>query len=577
MKCEEALDELKLAYKVEVNVRLLFVKITMGDFEFCKKMVQDGEYYRLDHVRTIETEVKKAKKELKLYQSQVEGTKADIVKLEPLVAALSAELDGDEVRVADIETTADRLMARVKSLADSLQVGFSNSIISIQRCGKAEVEEVLALKTPPAEILHVLKAVCILKNIEPVVSNHGGLPQSMQRPKSKEAGAVNLEELHAYWPAAQKLLRAKNLSHQLRYYVKSKCPAGSLTRIHREISSQGLLDYDLHYRLFNDLPVEAEREAEYFGGKTGGEGSFEEDKKEDGLKGELTEGEGSEEDSAGFAIIAALAKWVKAITNYASMSEELSDTKNSEVLFREDYDSELILLKRLRVDVEIAHFRLNLLKSEAEDAEGRVRWAERRIDGGERKLTVAKLFAIVTPSGHSLLSWASAWGSVEIIDTFLDHGAYPGYGDAYAYICAKVIQFTYRHHVWKRTRPSWCKELAREYRNREMGFKFAVQSMLDQMRKTRERVRMPLTEAYYNGRFEVADSFEKKKMPMYHASMTNVMPSGVSPIAGDPAGNEALEKPMNIIECAELGKERLQCAVWVHNVGWQKVRVRDAS
>ena len=65
-------------------------------------------------------------------------------------------------------------------------------------------------------------------------------------------------------------------------------------------------------------------------------------------------------------------------------------------------------------------------------------------------------------------------------------------------------------------------------------------------------------------------SFEKKKMPLYHASLTNIMPAGVTPIGGDPAGNEALEKQMNIIDCAQLGKDRLQSAVWVHNVGWQE-------
>jgi hypothetical protein len=154
------------------------------------------------------------------------------------------------------------------------------------------------------------------------------------------------------------------------------------------------------------------------------------------------------------------------------------------------------------------------------------------------------------------------------VDTFLDHGAYPGFGDAYNDLCAKVIQFTYRHHLWRKNRQPWCKELAREYRQREMGYGFACQSMLDQMRKTREHVRMPLTEAFYNGNFNVADSFEKKKVPMYHACMTNVMPAGVTPIAGDPAGNEALAKAMNVSECARLGKERFGSAVYAAG-GWQ--------
>lgn len=179
-----------------------------------------------------------------------------------------------------------------------------------------------------------------------------------------------------YWPAAQKLLKAKNLSHQLRYYVKSKTPEGSLARIHREIGSRGLLDYDLKYKLFNDLPVEVEREAEYL------RELGEEDKKEGG--------EGGEDDGAGFEVIAALAKWVKAITNYAVTSEELTDTRKSETLFRDEFDSELEVLKKQRVDAEIAHFRLNLLKHDLEDAEGRVRWAERRREGGEKKLVRQK-------------------------------------------------------------------------------------------------------------------------------------------------------------------------------------------
>ncbi|GMH54017.1 hypothetical protein TrLO_g12787 [Triparma laevis f. longispina] len=554
MKCEDALEELKRSYKVEVEVRLLFVKIAMGDFEFCKKMVMDGEYYRLDHVRTLEQEIKQARAELKQYEQQVVQTKDDIETLTPQVEVIKEELKGDEDRVTEIGATGERLGARVKALADALQTGFSNAIISIQHTGKAEMDEILSLKHPPAEVLYVLKA------IEPVAQGAGGelaaRRATIVRPTSKSKGAEDMEELLRYWPAAQKLLKAKNLSHQLRYYVKSKTPEGSLARIHREIGSRGLLDYDLKYKLFNDLPVEVEREAEYL------RGLGEEDKKEGG--------EGGEDDGAGFEVIAALAKWVKAITNYAVTSEELTDTRKSETLFRDEFDSELEVLKKQRVDAEIAHFRLNLLKHDLEDAEGRVRWAERRREGGEKKLSIAKLFAIVTPSGHSLLSWASAWGNLEVVDCFLDHGAYPGYGDAYCQLCAKVVQFTFRHHLWKKRRPLWCKELAREYRNREMGFKFAIQSMLDQMRKTRERVRMPLTEAFYNGQFQVADSFEKKKMPMYHACLTNVMPSGVGPVAGDPAGNEALEKPMNIIDCATMGKERFGGAVWVHNIGWQQ-------
>lgn len=345
--------------------------------------------------------------------------------------------------------------------------------------------------------------------------------------------------------------------------------------IGREITAHGFLDYDLKYRLFLDLPVEQEREDSILG-RNGtsrkSKGCDEVEMLEDDKKEEPDDVEPEKEpelEENGFAIIAALSKWIKAICNYAAKSQELEDTKSSEIMFREEFDVEIIKLKRERVDAEIAHFRIALLQGEIDDAQSRVRWAQRRIEGGEKKLQIAKLFAIVTPSGHSLLSWAAAWGNLEILDIFLDHGAYPGYGDEYADLCVRVFQLTYRHHVWKKNRPPWTKERAREYRSREMGFTFASLSMLDQMRKTREKIRMPLTEAFFNGQYHVLDSFEKKKVPMYHASLTNIMPSGVTPIGGDPAGNNPLEKPMNVVDCALLGKERHQGAVWVSNVGWQ--------
>jgi hypothetical protein len=93
----------------------------------------------------------------------------------------------------------------------------------------------------------------------------------------------------------------------------------------------------------------------------------------------------------GFAMVGALAKWIKSIVQYATASDELEATKNSEVVFREDFDVSLVKLKRERVDAEIAQFRLNLLHQELDDANGRLRWANRRVEGGENKLSVAKV------------------------------------------------------------------------------------------------------------------------------------------------------------------------------------------
>ena len=586
---EEALDELKRAYKVIRDIQVLFLKIACGDYKFCKDKVMDGEHYRLNHVSSIEEEIKIAHAEHKIYAADIEDTELAIEALAPEVDCIHEHLSSNEMVVADIEHTADHLLAVAKALADKLQAGFSNSIIALQECGVAEVQELVSVPSPSVEILQVVKALCLLKNVQPVKSAQlaaqDKLPLAMRRPVSREAGSINHDELMGYWTAGKKLLKMKNLSHQLRYYAKSKTPPGCLEQIKSEITDGGYLDYDLKYKLFLELAVDGRERAvsRRSRGGTGAQnapgmtregeerldgGMMEEDDISVNAMALIEDIENPDEE--GFAMVGALAKWIKSVCQYASASEELEATKTSEIVFREDYDVELVKLKRERVDAEIVAFRLTLLQNELADINSRLRWAQRRIDGGEAKLSVAKLFAIVTPSGHSLLSYASAWGNTEIVDQFLDHGAYPGYGDSYNSLCAKVIQFTFRHHLWKVNRPPWSKELAREYRAREMGFDFAIQSMLDQMRKTREHVRMPLTEAFYNGSFEVADSFEKKKVPMYHACMTNVMPSGTIPIMGDPGGNEALAKPLNVADCARMGKERFQGAVWAGGAGWQE-------
>jgi hypothetical protein len=205
MKNEEALDELKRAYKVIMDILVLFVKIAMGDYEFCKKMVQDGEHYRLNHVKTIQEDIKQAHDERILAEAEVKENEEAIVKLTPEVEHIHVDLENNEIAVADIEQTADRLMITAKDLAGRLQSGFSNAIIALQQCGVAEVAELVNAPNPPEEIMQVVKALCLLKNIKPVMSAQlkaqEKLPPSMRRPASREAGGSNMAELHAYVPS----------------------------------------------------------------------------------------------------------------------------------------------------------------------------------------------------------------------------------------------------------------------------------------------------------------------------------------------------------------------------------------
>lgn len=59
---------------------------------------------------------------------------------------------------------------------------------------------------------------------------------------------------------------------------------------------------------------------------------------------------------------------------------------------------------------------------------------------GEDRLGVARLLSLVSPAGHSLVSWAAACGQTEIVEVLIDHGATAGPGDEIRVVSAAIIQ-----------------------------------------------------------------------------------------------------------------------------------------
>ena len=269
LKCELALDALKRAYKIEKDVQRMFIAIAGGNLAFVKDMVKDGELYRLDHSRTLEREIVKTKAELKQYTEEVVSLEEDIEIMRPDDEVLRENLDRSELEVSDLERTADVLLDEGKRAAERLQSGFSNSIIAINSCGSAEISELVALKrNAPEEVLQIIKAVCLLRNVHPAnkkggrkkageedkdaelkaqrrMRNKSSKPSSLSSALTKVGGKKTsdpevMAELHSYWDAAANMLKSRNLSHQLRYYTKTRPPPGSLDTIKEEVrSAQG--------------------------------------------------------------------------------------------------------------------------------------------------------------------------------------------------------------------------------------------------------------------------------------------------------------------------------------------------
>ena len=68
----------------------------------------------------------------------------------------------------------------------------------------------------------------------------------------------------------------------------------------------------------------------------------------------------------------------------------------------------------------------------------------RRIQENKERLRVTRLMNQVSPCGHTIISWAAATGSYEVMDHLLSRGGTTGYPEDLVHMSASVIQCTYR-------------------------------------------------------------------------------------------------------------------------------------
>ena len=85
-------------------------------------------------------------------------------------------------------------------------------------------------------------------------------------------------------------------------------------------------------------------------------------------------------------------------------------------------------------------YSINLLLAEIAKATASTEFLSRKCSRGKDRLYVARLFSVVSPAGHSLISWAAACGKTGIIEVLLDHGASAGPDDETRAASAAIIQ-----------------------------------------------------------------------------------------------------------------------------------------
>ena len=83
---------------------------------------------------------------------------------------------------------------------------------------------------------------------------------------------------------------------------------------------------------------------------------------------------------------------------------------------------------------------LQLLSKEIASATTSEEYLTQRRAWGEGRLAVARLLSLVSPAGHSLVSWAAACGQTEVVGILMNHGATAEHGDEVRTVAASIIQ-----------------------------------------------------------------------------------------------------------------------------------------
>lgn len=81
-----------------------------------------------------------------------------------------------------------------------------------------------------------------------------------------------------------------------------------------------------------------------------------------------------------------------------------------------------------------------MLSTEIASATTSAEYLSQKRAWGEDRLGVARLLSLVSPAGHSLVSWAAACGQTEVVEILMNHGATAELGDEIRAVSASTIQ-----------------------------------------------------------------------------------------------------------------------------------------
>ena len=196
-----------------------------------------------------------------------------------------------------------------------------------------------------------------------------------------------------------------------------------------------------------------------------------------------------------------------------------------------------------------------------------------------------RMTSYVSHNGFTPLSWASAIGNTEAVEIFLDYGFQNGLGDEFQKKCASLIQLVFRNF---RRRNSLNKRnvqfhtIRAEQSSNKAIFNLALKSLIIKIKARKEFVRMPLTEALFNGHHEVLEIFKKRHLSLHQFGLIGgrkpcgMIPrheccnhNDISTYHNNLYQQQQRNIQMYLVNCALSGKSSFETASWEYGIGWQ--------
>eukprot|EP00936_MAST-01D_sp_MAST-1D-sp1_P000470 g470.t1 len=278
---------------VEKEKRGLFVAIAKHDIDEVTRIVDAGEEYRFNHTAVLEYEQQEIRSMLEGLLNDANELKELIGPLKPQVDRLQGELKKKEDAANDLIVEADRLADVCKAREKELKHVMRDAMLAVGRTTAGHIGDVADLKFPKTEMENIAQCVCLLMKLQ---------PERVREPKHNR-----VVERDSWWRPFQRLLKAPNLLHVMRFINKNTITDDVLDQVRTCIAS-----------------IDAT------------------DKEPDG----------------GYEFLAAVYKWVKAIEMHATVQAELSPLQLQEDHARVESSTRMQLLWQERKLVDLQASRL---------------------------------------------------------------------------------------------------------------------------------------------------------------------------------------------------------------------------